>query len=341
MRALALVLALAACSIPEKHFSGDGSVGDGSGSGIDGSGSGSGISLADLPGVAQSAECAYLTRCEFFPTTAVCMATTQTETTYMRTMAAAVSAGKATYDPAVAKTCLDSFANRTCNFTGTHSDPNDPCNHIFTGKVGVGGACFEPDECMGGGQCQYPSGCDPQTMCCAGSCQAVPQQGGANAPCTSSQECMAGLYCRNTTNPGMCVPVITQAGQACDSFDSCANPMACNTNPPAGVGKTCYLPPAEGQPCQPTAPVPCLDNRDYCDTSAANPVCAHDVQVGQSCTTGGVTRRCVFYATCSNGACQQDPGVNQPCTATTGCMIFLQCAATTATCQQPPELTCM
>ena len=341
MRALALVLALAACSIPEKHFTGDGSVGGDGGGSSDGSGSGSGISLADLPAVAQSAECAYLVRCELFPTVSVCMQTTQTETTYMLTMANAVSAGNATYDPVLAKTCLDAFTNRTCNFTGVHADPNDPCNHIFTGKVAVGGTCFEPDECMGGGQCQYPSGCDPQTMCCAGACQAPPTQVGLNQPCQSSQQCMNGLYCRNVTSPPTCQPLFTQAGQNCDTFDSCADPMVCNTNAPAGVPKTCYVPPAEGQPCQPNAPVPCLDNRDYCDTSGAQPICSRDVPVGQACMSGTAQRRCVAYATCTNGACTQNPGLNQNCTPTTGCMIFLQCNPTVALCQQPPALTCM
>ncbi len=94
-----------------------------------------------------------------------------------------VAAQKLSYDPALAKACIDGVSALACEdlTLGTPS----ACPGAFGGKAPVGSPCFVDAECAG------ESFCDPRSAC-PGVCAAKNTAGG---PCSDNDHCAGALGC--------------------------------------------------------------------------------------------------------------------------------------------------
>jgi hypothetical protein len=328
-----LLIALAACSFPEKHSSGDsGAQGDGS---AHGDGSGSGIAIGDLPAALENAICQFFVQCQIQPDLSTCLATNPSDTTLLRLEVAAVNAGKAHYDPVQAQVCLSSFSSATCAVTGL--DVSSACGTVFTGTVADGGPCTSGVECKSQGCTYTMPGCDPATMCCQGTCATTPAPIGQACGSGPSTSCVNGAYCETIGATKRCTAKITTQGETCDAFDACAAPLVCGRDV-NGQFTSCYTPAPRNAQCDPTQPQPCIDLRDYCNT--ATDACTQNNSAGQPCGDN-LGERCVGYDFCNAGVCEAIPAPGQACPSNL-CLGQLRCmgAGGNSSCTLPTPVTC-
>lgn len=285
---------------------------------------GDGPSIEELPQVAHDATCSFDVRCGLFASATDCDA-------YYRVVddpspAAAVEAGKTTYDASAAKACYDAIANGDCDST-TQSAREFPeaCDHIFTGTAQMGDACTSNFECASAncanrteGDC--PAGtcgpaeviakagescaihqCVPGTFCNADEvCSELEAQ---NAPCDFDSDCDYGLGCIGATTKN-CLPV-PHLGEACPDGECAEVNAVCNAQ------GTCVAVGLPGDAC--SFDVDCT-NFGSCNTATSQ--CQGYPTLGQMCLstcTGEsfcdmTTMMCVAPlgngATCSNsGQC--------------------------------------
>ena len=281
--------------------------------------------------------CEYNTRCHWFPDTATCLASTQGHTTYLETMLADIDAGKVKYSASAANGCVDAIEALTaCPSTIIEIPTNTTidglptvCSDVFTGTVGSGGACSYTPECIANYPCQYTdTSCDSYTTCCVGTCVAVPLVPVGDS-CLTDLNCVTGAYCSQVTST--CKQIATAAGDECEGPNGCAAPLQCtsdqqNGQQPEPTG-TCYLPPAEGAPCDLSVHIPCGDLRDYCDL--ATNVCTPVAGVGSACGVAPSYTDCVLYASCTNATCVALGALGSACTIGSGgdstCLPELSC----------------
>jgi hypothetical protein len=74
---------------------------------------------------------------------------------------ASVDAGRMTYDPADARTCLDGLAGVTCDQYWNGNEEPPECDTTFVGQVADGGTCTMSDDCA-----NDTSYCDETTSLC-------------------------------------------------------------------------------------------------------------------------------------------------------------------------------
>ncbi len=297
---------------------------------------GGGISANDLPDEIEGAQCDRLVACQGVADRATCDAATQLDPGEYASIQAGVDDGTIKYDSGAAKDCADSIGDTNCNFTGLHE--HNPCEDVFTGTVPAGGACVIDLQCANHGNCVATGTCDPETMCCPGTCMGSVTESPIGGPCDDDMHfCGDNAYCKSgaTTGPGTCTALVTNEGGACDAIDGCSNPMYCNLDFTAGTG-TCKKAAASGATCNRMDLLPCSDSRDYCDPTMLT--CVRRVAVGATCGNGV---SCVGYASCLNGTCVADIAAGGACQADTGadCAVDLECIG--STCQlPPPSMTC-
>lgn len=299
-------------------------------------GGNSSIDKKDLATELRKAYCANSVQCGFDADDASCEASVTFQSFFLLTLIADSDTGKATYDGGAAASCADKIRNNSCTFTGTHGDPNSPCNKIFTGTVATGGACFQSNECANNGVCPPTmSNCSQSSACCAGTCAAPPTRGQAGATCKRDGDCVDNLYCgaRDMQGVGKCTAFVTTAGATCDEFTACANPMYCNINfamtPPTG---TCKTPAAHGATCDTNDLVACVDDHDFCDPVAKK--CSAQLAVGMTCDPAA-SGPCVGYATCdaTSKICVAFKKAGEACTSGgVSCLNDLQCPTAGGTC---------
>lgn len=191
------------------------------------------ISLEDLPARLAAVGCEHVYRCcdateqmqqfaNFDPpptNQAECEATLTALYQSFLIDQAAIDAGRLGYDSAAAGECLDAAAGAACG--GAAPTSSAACDRVFVGKVAVGGACEDDDECAGEATCDG----DP------GACVALPALGAA---CTGS--CVTGAYCDFDTS--VCL-ALQANGTACDFDFECESGfcddtgMTCATEPPS------------------------------------------------------------------------------------------------------------
>jgi hypothetical protein len=304
-----------------------------------GCGGGGGVSVGDLPDSIDDNRCDRLVACQGVQDRATCDAATQTDVSGYGSVEAAVEDGTIKYDSGAAADCANSYGSTNCTFPGFHE--KDPCDDIFKGTVATGGACVIDLQCANNGNCQYAGNCDPEVMCCTGTCQGgqMQMESAIGGPCGDDiHSCAVNAYCKEAgQGPGTCTALVTMEGAACDEIDACSNPMYCNLNFQTGTG-TCKKPAASKAACSRMDLLPCADLRDHCDPTSMT--CVRDIAVGMPCATG---QQCVGYASCIAGTCVADIPLNGACTTggnTAQCAVDLECTA--GKCQLPPTtgVTC-
>ena len=155
----------------------------------------------------------------------------------------------------------------------------------------------------------------------------TPPPAAQGEPCTgqlSYQNCQDGLYCKPSapgSREGTCQPQVSDG--TCDMVYACAAPMLCG-----GTGN-CFLPIAEGSPCDP-AGFPACDRIDnFC---ADDGICRKRLRTGEACVG---PNDCVTWAWCSGGICQELPGEGEPCAGPEGTRCIGNIACTDGMCQKP------
>ena len=285
MRKLALfaVLVLAAC--------GDDDSGD----------PGSYVSITEYSTVAKASWCTYLTRCGLFADQASCTDANLNLPAQLRLAPetiAAVKAGHILYNGNNAKTCLDGFADATCDKTDESGRaPTPACDSLFRGAVDADGTCFQDAECISG-DCQILVA---DQTCAMGKCvgntppvpMELPHQGES---CASLGRCSPNLVCSNTT--ATCEP-LHAAGMSCTTNADCMYGLGCT-----GAPRTCKALPTTGQPCP---DFDCRDEGTHCATT-----CVAVGLIGATCSNSS---DCSSYYVCdfATSKCKRGPITGEAC----------------------------
>jgi hypothetical protein len=300
---------------------------------------GGGIGIDDLPEEIVGAQCDYAVACDLVEDRATCNASVSADSEELRAIQAAVDDGTVKYDSGKAADCADSIGDTNCGFEGLHVE--DPCDSVFTGTVPTGGACVIDLQCANGGECVVTGACDPETMCCPGTCMGTVTESPIGGPCDDDMHfcSVTDAYCKPPAagpGPGTCTALIPNLGATCEEIDACANPMYCNLNFQTGAG-TCARPAKSGETCVRADILPCDDSRDHCDPTTLK--CVRDVAVGATCGAGV---QCVGYATCVNGACVADIPAGGACMVETGadCAGALECIGGVCALEPVDGMTC-
>lgn len=236
------------------------------------------------------------------------------------------------------------------------------CGEVIYGNIPTGGACASDLACRSGA-------CDPDSSLCVAA--SVPQAAtpvAIGADCTNAP-CIAGAEClEQDGGSATCV-----ANTSCETNADCASDQACVGIPGTGLDEpqlTCSAPLAQGAACiggqvsnpcaaglwcapsQPTQPW---------DPYAFNGTCSPQVAAGGACIVGPtpgvrslVSQQCAGTQLCMGliligtsdaaqtpGHCDVPRDVGGSClqtgdAATTGCLIGLQCDASSH-CAVPPS----
>ncbi len=281
--------------------------------GLIGCGGGGGVSVEDLPDEIEGADCDRAVACEGVVDRATCEGSID-QSNGFGAIEAGVKDGTIKYDSGKAGDCADSRGGTSCTFPGFHSD--NPCADVFTGTVPTGGSCVIDLQCANFGECVATSpSCDPEIMCCVGTCMGSVAESPIGGPCANDLNfCVENSYCKQGTGtgPGTCTALVAAEGAACDEIDACVNPFYCNLNFQTNTG-TCKKPAASGAACSRMDLLPCADSRDYCDATTLT--CVKDVAVGGTCGAG---IQCVGYATCIAGTCVADIAAGGACQVDAG-----------------------
>lgn len=260
------------------------------------------VSIDEYATVGKTSWCTYLTRCGFFTDEATCNSANLNLPAQLKIdpeRIAAVKAGHMLYNGNNAKTCLDAFANATCDKTDEAGRVIPlACDELFRGTVDADGQCFEDAECISG-DCQIPSS---ELMCTAGKCVGntpppvrMPARNGESCASTA---CVSGAFCNSSTF--LCEPLHT-TGMGCLTTTECAYGLGCA----GGAVRTCKMLPAIGQPCPDGE---CRDDGARCTTSGC-------VAIGLPGATCSSSSDCSNYYTCdfSTMKCKQLPVTGEAC----------------------------
>jgi hypothetical protein len=226
-------------------------------------------------------------------------------------IAAAIAAGKLTYDASRAAACIDQIAGLSCSRASEDLRVDPPaCAAMFAGAIALGSACDFDDECASG-RCGPPAQCPDDYSCCPGVCVTAAHAVGSGGACSVDEDCELGDSC---TGSG-CAPLIG-SGQECSSSNSCAFGLLC-ASPGIGQGGTCVTAPTIGQPC---AMGQCGDIGARCDGSSGMCValglpgepCATEIECGEDevCTAGSAG------SAGSAMTCAPAPALGEPCVDT-------------------------
>jgi hypothetical protein len=236
---------------------------------------------------------------------------------------AAVAAGRAWYDPLLARGCLDVRVHRDCG----EADP-PPCNEFLSGVVGTHQPCRQGLECVRGHFCSGgpdscglclrratlgeacwgPGTCQPPLRCKDGLCQDTLSTGALCA--ADPTACPDGTVCAGAYPP-LATCVLPGLNGADCSVVPCRQGLTCVLSL---AGPTCLPPVPAGQDCDPlgeyTAACDGLGARTYCDPveGLCRPV--RVVAGGESC---GASSVCRADHVCQGRVCRPLPQVGQPC----------------------------
>jgi hypothetical protein len=260
-------------------------------------------------------------------------------------LAKAVKAGRIVFDGAKAPACIDAlkgFDPRSCwgpapsTLDAAIARGEAACARVLVGTVAEGGTCWLDAECAAGF-------CDSTKDKCPGQCAA---RYGAQATCTRTEECGAGLVC----NAKKCVAPAS-AGGACSGLSQCAAGLLC-------VASKCAEPLLKDASCDPA--------HDGCGAglwcAPSTSKCAEKVPAGGKCRVGadGLTvgsAACAGGMVCTGivfdddgqvlveGTCAAPQEVGGLCVPTggnpnandSGCYLGLTCDATNSSCARFPN----
>ena len=249
-------------------------------------------------------------------------------------LAVKIDAGLMAYDAVQAGACR--ALGRSLGPAEAGKCQSSPCERVFVGQVGVGGACEDSEDCSGSLFCQ-PAGastcagrcvarlasgaeCNPdRDLCNRGSpCKAVDGgfrclvRGPVGAACSETKDCEAGLGCAQrvcVTRQGM--------GGACTANDGCQTGLGCVFSGASGscqsravMGAACDPSGVGAPPCVESECVKCVGARCIA-AGVQNAPCqqSNDCRDSFFCGDAGT---CLFRA--RRGAqCQTNPGDRGSC----------------------------
>lgn len=254
--------------------------------GCDGDGTGGAVPLEDVPAELADVWCDAAESClgRLADRTGAgpsCRATVEAETasSIVPLWAAAIDAGTATYDPALARQCLEATRAQGCDLF-IEAQPA-ACRDFLIGTIALGERCSTSIECEGDAYCRG-AGC-PDVP---GTCTA---RLGTGSPCGTTDECQTGLGCED----GVCRVPASASGGSCggDSALGCPLDEVC-------VGST-----AETRgTCTPYDEVLTRALGDACDFREAE-LCSPELSCAVTgATATGITASCVAIAP-SGGSC--------------------------------------
>ena len=308
------------------------------------------VPLAEVPARYASAICDLYARClgptfvRLFFGSEDCVTLTEQrlESTDFPKIAHAVDSGVVTYDGTLVGPCIESLAQRGCDF---ERRSNPTCDGVFKGSVAAGGECELDENCEGDQICNFegacPGTCGPRNeagVTCSrdGECAddlvchtttglcVVPA--GEGEPCEGGVEpqCKTGLWCngQSPNMPGSCMPLTEVLaagdGEPCNVITAtqelCSEGLVCAVE---GVAEqmavfTCKPANAEsGGPCSLAFPEDCPAG-EYCPLTEADLAagtfeaeCAPLPRAGEPCLPQGrVGQRCAAFARCgADGLC--------------------------------------
>ncbi len=293
MRALAVVLALAACADPPAPPAGPDA----------------GVLVEPVPfesyGIAAAdAYCAWAVRCRHVPDDTTCRRLLDPKNYDTRRAADGMRLGRLRYDAAAAGRCLAAARGSIC--------PAPPfldvsCGGVFTGLVPRDGACTTAYDCAGHARCLRPV-CGPG--CCVGSCGPPeapvvdPPLAPVGEPCRAHGDCVYTAYCE----AGRCALLPDEVGEHC-LFGCAVGDLYCDLDT-----ETCRRHPALGEACSPEAK--CNPFVAFCDG-----ICKPRPGAGEPCDADA--RRCVPGTTCDAdaGACAARGGEGSACASDGQCEV--------------------
>jgi hypothetical protein len=165
----------------------------------------------------------------------------------------------------------------------------------------------------------------------------------AGAPCVSSSECVAGLYCKKGSGcPGVCTPYAT-VGESCAGGALCDPSLQCTSTTGGALTEVCAFVPEAGAPCTgscggteycPLSQTPCAQNL-YCDSITST--CKPGRGLNEPCGPEGDGGPGAWQSVCASnlwcsqvfvdqpGTCLAAGGAGAPCNDI-GCAQGLHCA---------------
>jgi hypothetical protein len=325
------------------------------------SGSGSGpVSLDDLGNEVTLAECGLYVRCGMFSDLALCKQVYaaghlgaasftsgwlpgfnpapvlgRPDFNSVAAIVAAARAGKARYDGAAARACLDAIGALACGDAPNARDVlADVCQAVFTGTLADGDRCISDLECGADSFCSTP----PSSSPCDGTCTA------AGPACNADRQCPSGQACdwnkATTTSFGSCVTLVPPGA----SGEPCGTNLRCQTDLTCVSPNTCAPLPQAGASCDRNGNpftfceygLVCAHSADMLTTMCMQPAtkgasCQAPDQCGARFTSSicdDTQHRCVDWA------------AGGPCSA--GCPYTAYCDSSSSTCKPdlPPGSAC-
>jgi hypothetical protein len=277
----------------------------------------SGLPLEDLDAARDAADCAWLTRCGYFDSTARCRADLasafhptrqvlgqqgdEAEFAPLRvtpSVRAAITAGSILYDSAQAEDCLAMIEATACNPGALERRLSLAlCVGVFRGSRPIGSQCGLDVECASR-NCVPEEFCDPAT-CCAGRCTSTRGVVGVQGACDSNA-CAPDATCDPATL--VCVPLYGP-GLACRGQAECAFGLVCID--------TCQPPLPAGAPCALSSTGWACGGDVGCDLATLH--CGARHPIGAACVPG--LGHCVLDATCDphTATCVPLPRIGEPC----------------------------
>jgi hypothetical protein len=224
------------------------------------------------------------------------------------------------FDSKIMNGCLNALIapSNTCATIESALPWTDACiDSAWVGLVDNAGACLSTIECAskdsfcganqtcialpGDGQPCSAFGCASGTFCSAGTCRA---QLAAGAACTSSVQCLKGLFCDVAALPAACAP-LREPGQACAGNATCTSNQ-CNPGTCMGSTLSCFT----NNNCSGH----CADDSSFCitDGDCAPGACTTSGLFCSTVTPCAVGTTCVFPVKCNPGACIGDVVCAEP-----------------------------
>ncbi len=208
-------------------------------------------------------------------------------------LAAAVTAGRVTYDPTKAPACLAAAAAVGCDAGGATMS-STACKAALAGTVAAGGACYAAIDCAGGSS--FCSGLGGASGSCSGTCKPLVAAG---ASCAAGEQCVQGYSCTGTAGALTCTANAAPSGAALGA--TCGYDATTKTTVVCGSGLAC---------------------------DAKTLKCETIVKLGGACTPGGGV--CELFTSCdpTSKTCHAYPGMGGSCGTSAG-QDFVGCTGTT------------
>jgi hypothetical protein len=260
-------------------------------------------------------------------------------------LASAQAAGRAQWNPAAAKQCIDMLTAGGCGIFKNDDDVFDACNAI-TGSVNNAQLCQNDIECATpGAQCEQTSG-SPGNMCTDFTCRAPVATGqmctagafcrvgdhcvrrvqgadisfcgagGLGDQCDDDGDCDRGSFCNGGLGTGTVMGICTAskaAGQTCKTDEECMGELACVGNFGA-INGICRDVRPPGATCDANGGFYSCHGNQLCNSARdMTGTCTAAPALGQACVNVNGTPACGFFLACVNGLCREPGGIGEAC----------------------------